>query len=155
MTEDEIRTSKYLVFSVGGHIYAVDFVHVRQIVPAETPDRIPDFPDYVLGTVKFENKYIPVIDLTRRFQYDSAEIGNRDCFIVTNDTEKQAALLVNEIYGFVEMPQDSIQPAVELNAQASARFLVGEFTDSEGRECRIIDPEKVVKLGDEGIFEQQ
>ena len=47
-----------------------------------------------------------------------------------------------------------IQPAVNLNADASTRFLVGEFTDEQGRECRIIDPEKVIKLGDESIFDQ-
>ena len=62
---------------------------------------------------------------------------------------------MNNIYGFSEIMPDQIQPAVELNEQACARFLVGEFTDTEGRECRIIDPEKVIKLGDEMIFEQQ
>jgi purine-binding chemotaxis protein CheW len=147
--------SKYLIFYVDGKVFSMSFDDIIQIIPFEPARKIPDFPDYVLGTVKYENKYIPVIDLTRRFGYDFGGVRLHDCFIVTNSTEKQAALLVNEIYGFVEMPQDSIQPAVELNAQASARFLVGEFTDSEGRECRIIDPEKVVKLGDEGIFEQQ
>ena len=148
------QTSKYLIFSVDGHIYSVDFKNVRQIVPAEKPERIPDFPDYVLGTVKFEKKYVPVIDLTRRFGYDFGGLHEHDCFIITNDTEKQAALLVNEIYGFAEVTEDMIQPAVDLNEQACARFLVGEFTDSEGRECRIIDPVKVIRLGDEGIFEQ-
>ena len=73
---------------------------------------------------------------------------------MTNSTEKQAALLVNEIFGFAEIPDDKVQPAVELNEQASARFLAGMFTDPEGRECRIIDPERVIRLGDEGIFEE-
>ena len=80
---------------------------------------------------------------------------NRDCFIVTNNLEKQVALLVNDIYGFSEVMPEQIQPAVELNEQACARFLIGEFTDEQGRECRIIDPEKVIKLGDERIFDEQ
>ncbi len=149
-----METAKYLVFSVDGHIYSVNFMYVKQIIPAVEPERIPDFPDYVLGTVKYEQKYIPVIDLTRRFQYDLGGVRQRDCFIVTNGLEHQVALLVNEIYGFVEVSEDMIQPAVSLNEDASARFLVGEFTDDQGRECRIIDPEKVIKLGDEKIFEQ-
>ncbi len=149
-----MEAAKYLVFSVDGHTYSIDFVYVKQIVPATEPERIPDFPDYVPGTVKYEDKYIPVIDLTRRFQYDLGGVRQRDCFIVTNGLEHQVALLVNEIYGFVEVGEDMIQPAVNLNEDASTRFLVGEFTDDQGRECRIIDPEKVIKLGDEKIFEQ-
>lgn len=149
-----MEAEKYLVFSVDGHIFSVNFTFVKQIVPASEPERIPDFPDYVLGTVKYENRYIPVIDLTRRFQYDLGGVRERDCFIVTNDTEKQVALLVNEIYGFSEVMPEQIQPAVALNEQACARFLIGEFTDEQGRECRIIDPDKVIRLGDERIFEQ-
>ena len=61
---------------------------------------------------------------------------------------------MNNIYGFSEVGEEQIQPAVELNEQACARFLAGEFTDEQGRECRIIDPEKVIRLGDEMIFEQ-
>ena len=149
-----METGKYLVFSVDGHIYSVDFIYVKQIVPATQPERIPDFPDYVPGTVNYEGRYIPVIDLTRRFQYDFGGVRERDCFIVTNNTEHQVALLVNQIFGFTEVTEEMIQPAVNLNADASTRFLVGEFTDEQGRECRIIDPEKVIKLGDEMIFEQ-
>lgn len=151
---EDMQADKYLIFSVNGHIYSVSFKNVKQIIPAVMPERIPDFPDYVLGTVKYENKYIPVIDLTRRFGYDFGGVRLHDCFIVTNSTEKQAALLVNEIFGFAEIPDDKVQPAVELNEQASARFLAGMFTDPEGRECRIIDPERVIRLGDEGIFEE-
>ena len=151
---EDMQADKYLIFSVDGHIYSVNFKNVKQIIPAVMPERIPDFPDYVLGTVKYENKYIPVIDLTRRFGYDFGGVRLHDCFIVTNSTEKQAPLLVNEIFGFAEIPDDKVQPAVELNEQASARFLAGMFTDPEGRECRIIDPERVIRLGDEGIFEE-
>ncbi len=148
-----MEAEKYLIFSVDGHTFSVNFKFVKQIVPASEPERIPDFPDYVPGTVKFEDKYIPVIDLTRRFQYDLGGVKSRDCFIVTNNMQHQVALLVNNIYGFSEVMPEQIQPAVELNEQACARFLVGEFTDEDGRECRIIDPEKVVKLGDESIFD--
>ena len=150
-----METEKYLIFSVDGHIFSVNFKFVRQIVPATEPERIPDFPDYVPGTVSFENRYIPVIDLTRRFQYDFGGVRERDCFIVTNNVEHQVALLVNDIYGFCEVSPEQIQPAFELNEQACARFLVGEFTDDEGRECRIIDPEKVIRLSDEKIFEER
>ncbi len=150
---DMAEAEKYLVFEVDGHIFSVDFKNVRQIVPAEKPESIPDFPDYVPGTFRFEEKYVPVIDLRRRFGYTPKEIGDRDCFIVT-DTEKRAALLVDRIFGFEEKNPEQIQPAVELNRDASARFLVGEFTDQQGRECRLIDPDKVIRLGDEGIFEQ-
>ncbi len=147
------QAEKYLVFEVDGHIFSVVFSNVLQIVAASTPERIPDFPDYVTGTVMFRERYIPVIDLRRRFGYPSKEASDRDCFIVTEQGDKQAALLVDIIYGFEEKTPEQIQPAVELNEDASARFLVGEFTDAQGRECRVIDPELVVKLGDERIFE--
>ena len=153
MDSEILEAQKYLVFEVEGHIFSLDFKNVQQIVPASKPERIPDFPDYVPGTVKFEGKYIPVIDLRRRFGYEPKEIGDRDCFIVTS-TEKRAALLVDSINGFEEKTQEQIQPAVELNDDASARFLVGEFTDAQGRECRLIDPELVIRLGDERIFEK-
>lgn len=148
-----MQTQKFLVFSVDGHTYCLNFIYIKQIIPASEPERIPDFPDYIPGTIRYEDRYIPVIDLTRRFQYDLGGIRIKDCFIVTSGTEHQVALLVNEIFDFVEIDEEKIQPVIALNEEANARFLVGVFTDDKGRECRIIDPDRVIKLGDEKIFE--
>ena len=96
---EDMQADKYLIFSVDGHIYSVNFKNVKQIIPAEMPERIPDFPDYVLGTVKYENKYIPVIDLTRRFGLDGKDPMDRQA---TADyyglRERRADMLEKSVY---------------------------------------------------------
>ena len=45
--------------------------HVREILRVQTPNQVPDVPDYVLGVLTVRGQILPVIDLRRLLQQRS------------------------------------------------------------------------------------
>lgn len=108
---------------------------------------MPDFPDYVPGTVVNDGEVVPVIDLRRRFHYEPKEISDRDCIIITMGEEVSVGLLCDNVAGFTDIPEDKLCKAPNVNEEACADFLKGEFL-LEGKPCYVLDSEKVIKLSD-------
>lgn len=144
MNESE---NKYLIFYADGRAFSMCFSDVRLIIAAVQPSKIPDFPDYAEGTVVNGDRIVTVINLRKRFGYETKEISDRDCIIICTG-EKNIGLLCDSISGFREIAQEDIQPPPDINSQANARFISGEFL-LDGEPCYIITPELIVKEEDE------
>ena len=108
---------------------------------------MPDFPDYVPGTVVNEGEVVPVIDLRKRFHYEPKEISDRDCIIITMGEEVSVGLLCDSVAGFTDIPEDKLCKAPNVNEEACADFIKGEFL-LEDKPCYVLDSEKVIKLSD-------
>lgn len=147
MSETE---NKYLIFSVDGRTFSINFGDIKLIIPAVQPEKIPDFPDYAEGTVVNDGKVITVINLRKRFNYSAEKITDRNCIIIC-DGEKNIGLLCDSISGFREINAEDIQPAPDINSQANARFISGEFL-LDGSPCYIIKPELVIREEDDGLL---
>lgn len=139
--------NKYLVFTTDNRTFSMNFSDIEIIVPATQPKKIPDFPDYVAGTVTNGEKIVPVINLRKRFGYADKEISDRDCIIVTTG-EKSVGLLCDSISGFREMNAEKILPPPNINKEASAEFLVGEFLLEDNSPCYVLSPLLVIKERD-------
>lgn len=140
--------NKYLIFSADGRSFSISFSDVQIIIPACEPQKIPDFPDYAPGTVVNGGKVVTVISIRRRFGYTDRKIADRDCIIVCTG-EKSIGLLCDSISGFREVPPEEIQPAPDINSEANARFISGEFL-LDGSPCYILKPELIIKEEDDG-----
>ena len=95
-----MENSRYLIFASAGRSFSLPFEEIKIIIAAQTPTPVPDFPDYVPGTVVNEGEVVPVIDLRRRFHYESKEISDRDCIIITMGEEVSVGLLCDSVTGF-------------------------------------------------------
>ena len=80
-----MENSRYLIFTSAGRSFSLPFEDIKIIIAAQTPTPVPDFPDYVPGTVVNEGEVVPVIDLRKRFHYEPKEISDRDCIIITGN----------------------------------------------------------------------
>lgn len=148
-----MENSRYLTFTVADHTFALRFSDVKIILADTKPQPIPDFPEYCIGTIIYEKKVIPIIDLRKRFHYQTKPASDRDCTIITESKEKSVGLLCDSITGFSEIDENDIMPPPEINDDMSVRFLSGEI-NSDGNVLYIINPELIIKLRDEYIFDR-
>ena len=139
---------KYLIFYSDEHRFCLRFEDVKIIIAAVQPTPIPDFPDYVMGTVTHYGEAVPVINLRTRFNYTPKKLSDRDCIIIT-DGEKKVGLLCDRIEGFIEVSDSAVMPPPDLSEEASARFLKGEFLAADKSPCYILSPELIIKPEDE------
>jgi len=62
---------KLLTFRIAKEEFAFHMEHVREILRVQTPNQVPDVPDYVLGVLTVRGRILPVIDLRRLLQQRS------------------------------------------------------------------------------------
>jgi chemotaxis signal transduction protein len=62
---------KLVTFRIAKEEFAFHMEHVREILPVQTPNQVPDVPAYVLGVLTVRGQILPVIDLRRLLQQRS------------------------------------------------------------------------------------
>ena len=59
------EVQKMVTFRIAKEEFAFQMEHVREILRVQTPNQVPDVPDYVLGVLTVRGRILPVIDLRR------------------------------------------------------------------------------------------
>jgi purine-binding chemotaxis protein CheW len=59
------EVQKLVTFRIAKEEFAFQMEHVREILRVQTPNQVPDVPDYVLGVLTVRGRILPVIDLRR------------------------------------------------------------------------------------------
>jgi chemotaxis signal transduction protein len=65
------EVQKLVTFRIAKEEFAFPMEHVREILRVQTPNQVPDVPDYVLGVLTVRGQILPVIDLRRLLQQRS------------------------------------------------------------------------------------
>ena len=67
----DAEVQKMVTFRIAKEEFAFPMEHVREILRVQTPNQVPDVPDYVLGVLTVRGQILPVIDLRRLLQQRS------------------------------------------------------------------------------------
>src|SRR5271157_1567980 len=67
----DAEVQKLVTFRIAKEEFAFPMEHVREILRVQTPNQVPDVPDYVLGVLTVRGQILPVIDLRRLLQQRS------------------------------------------------------------------------------------
>ncbi len=67
----DAEVQKVVTFRIAKEEFAFHIEHVREILRVQTPNQVPDVPDYVLGVLTVRGQILPVIDLRRLLQQPS------------------------------------------------------------------------------------
>ncbi|MGJ5813662.1 chemotaxis protein CheW [Paludibaculum fermentans] len=65
LTGADAEVQKMVTFRLAKEEFAFHMEHVREILRVQTPNQVPDVPDYVLGVLTVRGQILPVIDLRR------------------------------------------------------------------------------------------
>ncbi|MBO6141033.1 MAG: purine-binding chemotaxis protein CheW [Ruminococcus sp.] len=146
------NVNEYLRFEVNGRLFAVPMSSIVVILQATKPVKIPEFPDYIEGTVTYEGNIVPVINSRIRFGYPDAEITNRNIIIICEAEGKAAGILIDTILDFRRLAEGELKPPPNLNEDASSRYLSGVFVDHGDTLCYVIDLFKMFNESDSHII---
>jgi purine-binding chemotaxis protein CheW len=67
----DAEVQKMVTFRIAKEEFAFHMEHVREILRVQTPNQVPDVPDYVLGVLTVRGQILPIIDLRRLLQQRS------------------------------------------------------------------------------------
>ena len=61
------RAGRYLTFTLGGEVYALDILEVTEIIEFRDLTVVPMMPSFIRGVINLRGRVLPVVDMAARF----------------------------------------------------------------------------------------
>ena len=128
--KDSGEGHRYIAFTLGGAVFAVDISSVQQIIRSAALTSIPNAPDYVAGLITLQGNIIPLIDLRKRLGIIDNKSASGDsianCIIVLNIRGKLTGVMVDEATTVLEIHPHTIKAAKGTSSSIiDSRYIAG------------------------------
>ena len=133
MENKDVR--QVLTFSLGGEIYGVDILRVKEIRGWSPVTRIPQSAPSVLGVLNLRGVVVPVIDLRVRFALQAAEFNAITVIIVLSlcgaNGRREVGIVVDSVQDVVDLDVANIKPTPDVSNTGAAESIEGIATHDE------------------------
>jgi purine-binding chemotaxis protein CheW len=118
-----------LTFMLGGEMFAMGILAIKEIIEYSTLTEVPMMPPSVRGVINLRGAVVPVVDLSVRFGRTSAPVTKRTCIVIVeitlNDTRQDVGVVVDAVNEVLEIAQDDIEPAPTFGTRIRTDFIQG------------------------------
>ena len=121
--------TQYLTFMLGGEVFAIGILVVKEIIEYRGLTEVPMMPPCVRGVINLRGAVVPVMDLAARFGKPVAAVTKRTCIVIIEmdaDGEKQViGVVVDAVNAVLEIAAAEIEPAPKFGAKIRSDFIEG------------------------------
>jgi purine-binding chemotaxis protein CheW len=122
---------QYLTFVLGGEIYALGILNIKEIIDYGNLTEVPMMPTFVRGVINLRGSVVPVVDLSARFGKGSTPIVKRTGIVIV-ETGEQAdgkqqdiGIIVDAVNEVVDIGQQEIEPPPSFGTGIRPDFISG------------------------------
>lgn len=123
--EEDTLKGRFLSFSFGEEIFALEIKYVTEIVGIQPITPVPEVPDYVKGIINLRGKVIPVIDMHIRFRRPVTDYNDRTCIIVVDIKDTSVGLIVDNVDEVLSISDAKIAPPPDSRVGIQNRYIEG------------------------------
>lgn len=120
---------QYLSFRLGEESFALDVVHVKEILEFSMVTKVPKTPEYMLGVINLRGSVVPVLDMRLKMGFNQAEITVDTCIVVVealfDGIITIMGALVDSVQEVFELEPQNIEPVPRIGTQVSTEFIKG------------------------------
>ncbi|MGQ0598153.1 chemotaxis protein CheW [Aquabacterium sp.] len=121
--------SQYLIFSLGGELFAVGTLRVREIIEYGNLTSVPMMPSFIRGVINLRGAVVPVIDLNARFGRARTEISRRTCIVILEVQSEEdthvLGIVVDAVSAVRQIDSANIEPPPSFGTRIRADFIDG------------------------------
>jgi purine-binding chemotaxis protein CheW len=143
--------SQYLTFALGGEMFGVGILSVKEIIEYGSLTEIPMMPAFIRGVINLRGSVVPVIDLAARFGGRPSELGKRSCIVIVevhdDDSLHDIGIMVDAVSEVIEIPGSEIEPPPSFGARIRADFIFG-MGKVAGKFVIILNIDKVLSVAE-------
>lgn len=123
------QPQQYLTFSLGGEMYAVGILNVKEIIEYGNLTEIPMMPNFIRGVINLRGTVVPVVDLAARFGARPSVIQKRTCIVIIeipqDEYRQDIGIIVDAVSEVLEIPPAEIEPPPTFGAKIRVDFIAG------------------------------
>ncbi len=120
------QRTQYVSFTIENEIYAIDVLHIQEILrePEITP--VPGAPCYVLGVINLRGNVVSVVNARDRFKLPAIESTPMTRIIVVGFKDNaKLGILVDSVAEVVEIENSKIEPPPNVGSDTTSSFIQG------------------------------
>ncbi len=148
---------QYLTFMLGGEIFAIGILAIKEIIEYGNLTEVPMMPDYIRGVINLRGSVVPVVDLSARFGRPGTELTRRTCIViieVATEEEKQVVgVVVDAVNEVLEIPAEQIEPPPSFGARIRTDFICG-MGKVGGRFVILLNVSRVLSVDELAMLDQ-
>jgi purine-binding chemotaxis protein CheW len=117
---------KYLTFALGNEEYGLPVLKVREIIKVMDITQVPQVPDHVRGVINLRGRVIPVIDLRRKFGFETRENTDHTCIIVVEVMPLgMIGIVVDSVSEVLNIAGADIDHAPDFGGHVNTDYILG------------------------------
>ncbi len=145
----EQEQGQYLTFMLGGEIFAIGILHIKEIIEYGSMTTVPMMPEFIRGVINLRGAVVPVVDLSARFGRKGADVTKRTCIVIievmNEGVQQDIGVVVDMVNEVLEIPAGEIEPAPSFGAKIRADFIRG-MGKVNGKFVIILNVDKVLSV---------
>ncbi len=148
--------AQYLTFLLGGEMFAIDILTIKEIIEFGNLTTVPMMPDFVRGVINVRGAVLPVIDLSSRFSRKPSEVTRRSCIVIIETTaqsedKQDVGVLVDSVSAVMEIPASEIEPPPGFGARIRVDFISG-MAKVNGKFVIVLNVDKVLSVDEMALL---
>lgn len=145
-----------LCFLVGGRIFAIDIMGIREILRNQRFTPVPHTPDNVAGVLNLRGEMIPVVDVHGVLLGRPNPVAGENLkLVVAHARGKTTGLLVDQLLDVVTVPPESLSPVPggydDADATRSEPIVLATFRRGDLGDGEIVVLLRLALLADEAL----
>ena len=117
--------NQFLTFIVENEEYGVDVLTVQEIIRYKKPTVIPNTPEAVRGVINFRGEVIPIIDLRKKFGFDTKKYNRFTVIIIIEILGKIIGMIVDQVSDILSFSKEDIQETLDFSSDIDTEFISG------------------------------
>lgn len=105
---------KLVVFWLDKQRFALHLSAVERIVRIVEITPLPKAPEYIMGIINFQGKFIPVVNIRKLFLLPERDIDLNDQLIIANTSMRTVAIWVDSVSDVIERAEEEIIKAEKI-----------------------------------------
>ena len=138
---------QFLTFVLGGEVFAIGILSIKEIIEYASLTRVPMMPEYVRGVINLRGAVVPVLDLSVRFGREPSTVGKRTCIVIievqTGGVHQEMGVVVDAVNSVLEIAPSQIEPPPAFGARIRTDFIHG-MGKVDGKFVIILDVEHLL-----------
>lgn len=122
---DEVK--QYLTFMLGGKLYGLAILNIKEIISYGEITEVPMTPDFISGVINLRGTVVPVIDLGQRFSGKAAELTRRTSIVILEvddgDLKVEIGVTVDMVNQVLDIQTQDLEPAPSLGGAINTSFI--------------------------------
>ncbi len=139
---------KILIFGLNGEHYATNIKEVERILGYQEPTVLPDAPDFVKGVINYEQSILPIISLSKKFNFGQDKESENRKIIVVKRKENKFGIIVENVYEVKDVNSDLMEIAPAITTTIDKKYIAG-LIKLEDNIVILLDLEKILSSEDE------